>query len=83
MGEMADMLIDDFEEVSCQDDGVLIEYLLLSDHELRVECKRARGVKITQIRDYPRELSNKQRYCLAKWCVKRDDREINREMISR
>jgi hypothetical protein len=56
------------------------QYLTLSDGELRKECVKARDAKIVSIRDWPRKLSEKQRYCLAVWCAKRDDRERQRAL---
>jgi len=56
------------------------EYLTLSDDELRKECSKATDTKIVGIRDWPHKLSKKQRYCLAVWCAKRDDREMQRAL---
>ena len=55
------------------------EYLTLSDDALRAECAKAKLPLIVSIRKFPRKLSNKQRYCLARWAVERDEREMDRE----
>jgi hypothetical protein len=54
------------------------DYLKLSDEEIRRECAKARDAKIVSIRDWPNKLSEKQRYCLAVWCARRDDWQRDR-----
>lgn len=56
------------------------EYMHLSDEELRKECATARDAKIISIRNWSHALSKKQRWCLALWCAKRDDREMQRAL---
>lgn len=56
------------------------EYMGLSDDALRNECVAARETKIVSIRNWPHALSKKQRWCLALWCAKRDDREMQRAL---
>ena len=56
------------------------EYMTLSDEELRKECAAARDAKTVSIRNWPHKLSEKQRWCLAIWCAKRDEREMQRAL---
>lgn len=56
------------------------EYMALSDAELRKECAKARDAKTASIRDRPNKLTEKQRWCLAFWCAKRDDRKMQRAL---
>jgi hypothetical protein len=53
------------------EDGLLqlSDYLDMSDDELRDATRQARSEKIKSIRKWPGNLSDKQRYCLAAWCL--------------
>ena len=81
---MSDYVDDMLAQYGYPDDGMgrsdPAEYLALSDDELRKECAKAKDAKIVSIRDWPRKLSEKQRCCLAVWCAKRDDREMQRAL---
>lgn len=81
---MSEYVDDLLAECGYPDDGMSqcdpAEYMDLSDEELRKECAASRDAKIVSIRNWPNKLSEKQRWCLAFWCAKRDDREMQREL---
>lgn len=65
MGDMADMINEDFGCLEYQDS---IEGLLeLDDKHLKEYTAKSRDKKIMSIRKWPKPLSPKQRYCLAAW----------------
>ncbi len=80
MGEIADMMLEHFGDEDDNEESDYLFYLYLSDEDLRAECSTARDKKIINIRNWSRKLSPKQRYCLAVWAAKRDDREYERSM---
>lgn len=71
MGEMADLHAD--YGAFCDDRACPEDYLDMSDDELRKETSRSRNLKIMSIRKSSNELSEKQRWCLAKWIADKDN----------
>ena len=53
-----------------------ISYLLeLDDDKLRLGCAKALDPKIQNIREWPGNLSDKQRWCLAYWIATNEEEE--------
>lgn len=69
MGDLADWAFDEAIRQEAEFDQDLDAWLEETDAVLRRETAAARSEKIKGIRSWPRPLSEKQRYCLARWIV--------------
>lgn len=79
MGDAADMVLEAAEAESWALQDELAYMLEKSDDELRKATARSRTPKIVSIRKWPGKLSDKQRYCLARWSVENDCRGMMEE----
>ena len=52
------------------------DFLHLTDDELKIKTSLARTEKIKSIRRYTKPLSEKQRWCLAKWISDRENKDV-------
>lgn len=72
MGDMADMLNDDYGDRDNMGMPEPEDFLDMTDDDLRKETAMCRSAKLKSIRAWPHPLSPKQRYCLAAWLAERD-----------
>jgi hypothetical protein len=76
MGEMADYYADLAIQQLCEFEGLIKEELLKSNEELFLLTQKAKDELTIGIRNYfdkHKKLSEKQRYCLARWIVEESE----------
>ncbi len=74
MGEIADEMIERYGYPNEDGPPEPEDYLDMTDDELRKATAKCRNAKLVSIRNWPSELSPKQRYCLAAWLADRDSK---------
>ena len=74
MGDIADEMLERYGYPPEDGPPRPVDYLEMSDDELREATSQARSEKVKSIRKWHGKLSEKQRYCLAAWIAESDGR---------
>ncbi len=82
MGEMADYYAGLAMEQQAEFNGMISDELKKTNEQLVTETQASKHSLIVGIREYyekNKQLSKKQRYCLAKWIIEHDDEDYDGE----